>query len=558
MRGPRAKKQSKSPSTNGPSADDKPTAQTPATKSGSAPSPGPRSRPTRSTTLPPAPTDRTLDYAKCRDELKGIEPGEVVLAIEATHAWQQVMVPLLDDVDARRRAPRPGEAKRRGRPSQYSAHDFERMELLRRVLGLTSTKATRDWLTTDRACPTRAMFGLNRVRPHFGGKVRKLMEGIPSDGTMSDYRVNWFGEADRAAAYQLLERFLLIEKLMASPDGAAELDVLYADGSKLETHYTPPKMRKGEICNAELRPDSHGHLRSPITAPDAGFIPNTGGNADHSGAGWNIVFISTIRGTIVTRRCPPLNASESGTLTDMVEELGEVLSSFERRLRVMTTDGAFNSQALRAKLHDIGVVDNIHLSSHSTKASKSLKSVAQRDRKRYAIEGSRTWEADGHRQLHCKCGKGKTVRRVRVNAAGRAIVATQGECKHGCGTVRVQAGLWRLAKNPDRFVRCRPGEQDNADWTFGNPLTFHDEVAKSYGVPRYNAQEGMFGSQFTTRFSLLKNKRWFRRQTQVELEVSMVISITHGLSLMRYERMPAAAASPPGPGGAPPPLAAAA
>jgi hypothetical protein len=32
--------------------------------------------------LPSAPTDRTLDYAKCRDELKGIEPGEVVLAIE--------------------------------------------------------------------------------------------------------------------------------------------------------------------------------------------------------------------------------------------------------------------------------------------------------------------------------------------------------------------------------------------------------------------------------------------------------------------------------------------
>ena len=52
---------------------------------------GPKTRPSRSTTLPDAPTDRTLDYAKCRDELQGMCPGDTVLAFEATHAWQQVM-----------------------------------------------------------------------------------------------------------------------------------------------------------------------------------------------------------------------------------------------------------------------------------------------------------------------------------------------------------------------------------------------------------------------------------------------------------------------------------
>jgi hypothetical protein len=119
-----------------------------------------------------------------------------------------------------------------------------------------------------------------------------------------------------------------------------------------------------------------------------------------------------------------------------------------------------------------------------------------------------------------------------------------------------------MAKNPARFVRCRPGEHEHADWTFGNPLTFHDELAEAYGVPRYNSQEGMFGSQFTQRFSLLKNKRWFRRQTQVELEVSMVISITHALSIERYRRMANAlqvlGGAPQALGGAPPPLALAA
>ncbi len=87
-------------------------------------------------------------------------------------------------------------------------------------------------------------------------------------------------------------------------------------------------------------------------------------------------------------------------------------------------------------------------------------------------------------------------------------------------------------------------------------MTFHDEVAAGYGVPRYNAQEGMFGSQLTTRFNLLKGKRWFRRQAQVEMEVSMVISITHVLSIEFYRRM--AAAPPPLTQGAPPPLALAA
>lgn len=308
---------------------------------------GPKTRPSRSTTLPDAPTDRTLDYAKCRDALQGMCPGDTVLAFEATHAWQQVMVPVIDAVEERRRAPRPGENKRRGNPSQYTAHDFERMELLRRVLGKTSTQKTRDWLSSDRAKRTRELFGLDRDRLVVGGKARVLMAGIPSDGTMSDYRVKYFNTEERSAAYQLLERFLLVEKLLACPWAQDELDLIYADGSKLETHYTPPKMKGGVVCNAEPRPDRNGVMRCPITAPDAGFIPNNGSNADHAGAAWNILFISTIKGTILARRCVPINQPENKTLTSMVDELGEVLSSFEKRVRVLSADGAFNSRELR-------------------------------------------------------------------------------------------------------------------------------------------------------------------------------------------------------------------
>lgn len=466
------------------------------------------------------------------------------------------MVPLLDAVEARRRAPRPGERKRHGKPSQWTAHDFERLELLRRVIGAKSTQETRDWLAGDRAVRTRELFGMDRDRPVTGGKQRVLQGGIPSDGYMSDYRVKWFSEQERSDAHRLMERFLLIEKLMASPWGLEELDLLYADGSKLATHYTPPKKRHGKVCNAEPRPDRNGVMRCPITAPDAGFIPDKGTNSDHAGAAWNILFVSTIKGTILARRCVPINAPESGTLAGMVEELGEVLSQFERRLRVLSADGAFNSQTLRRKLHDIGIVENIHRSSHNSKKKGTKKGVKQRDDKRYRFEGSQTWFANGHREMSCKCTKGTVVRRITVNAAGKAIVASQGECEHGCGSIRVTAGLWRVSTDGKTFRKVRPGERESADWTIGNPLTFHDKVGESYGVPRYNAQEGMFGSQFTTRFKLLKNKRWFRRQAQVEMEVSMVISITHVLSIERYRRM--AAASPPLTQGAPPPPALAA
>ena len=55
--------------------------------------------------------------------------------------------------------------------------------------------------------------------------------------------------------------------------------ILYADGSKLETHYSPAKMKRGAVCNDEPRPDRHGVMRSSITAPDAGWVTNNGKNA---------------------------------------------------------------------------------------------------------------------------------------------------------------------------------------------------------------------------------------------------------------------------------------
>jgi hypothetical protein len=320
---------------------------------------GVRRRTSRNLSLPAPPVDRTLDYADRRPELKGIERGEKVLAVEQLEGLQMVVRPWLDRIDATRTQPRPGEGKRRGRAATYDAIDYWRLELLRRAIGARSTEGTRDWLTTDKAAATRRLIGFNVARPHFGGKARKYMSGIPSDGWMSDPARTGCRRSKLAQLVELLERWALAEKLRGIPGILDECRLLYADGSKAETHATPPKTRNGVVVNAKH-----------VTAPDAGFVPNTGSNADHAGCGCNILFITTAKRTVLAHRRVPLSHSGSKTLTDMVTELGQVLDQLHTKaLRVLSSEAAFNSRELRRELQAVGVLENIHLSRHGNENS---------------------------------------------------------------------------------------------------------------------------------------------------------------------------------------------
>jgi hypothetical protein len=132
----------------------------------------------RTDALPEPSPDRTVDYAECRPELKGMEPGETVLAIEKTEGFIQQIRPALARIDRDRRRPRSGERKRRGTAPRYHAIDYWRLEMLRRVISKHSTKDTRDWLTTDRAKRTRELLGFDQPRAHYGGKPPKLTAGV--------------------------------------------------------------------------------------------------------------------------------------------------------------------------------------------------------------------------------------------------------------------------------------------------------------------------------------------------------------------------------------------
>jgi hypothetical protein len=500
-------------------------------------------RASRSATLPPPPEDRTLDYAASREELRDIEPGEIVLAVEQVEGFREVVRPALEAADEARLAPREGEKKRRGRHPSFHALDYWRLEVLRRVIASHSTQATRDWLTTDKAQRTRELLGFDKARAHYGGKAKRWMAGVPSDGWMSDFRVKWLPEGQLASLMEQLERWALAEKMATLPEMREECRILFADGSKLETHAAAPIVRKDEDGNVievvnEWKKGRDGELVPGITAPEAGYVPNKGHNADHSGHGWNVVMVMSSKGTVLAHRNVPMHAGENTTLIEMAPEVGQVLGTLGGpELRVLTTDCNFHSHELRRKLREIGIIENTHLSSHAKRPS-SQEDAKERKGKRYPIDRHPNWFLNGHRELVCSCGKGKTSRVAAMDPmTGKATARLKGECPE-CKSVIITSGLWMQTTNASgKFQQCLPHDKARVEWDIGNPLTFNDPLSKAYGVARFNGQEGAFGSQFTQRFGLLKNKRWFYRQSQVDLEVAAVVTITHALSLERWRRM---------------------
>ncbi|MBA2794872.1 MAG: hypothetical protein H0U32_12895 [Thermoleophilaceae bacterium] len=81
-----------------------------------------------------------------------------------------------------------------------------------------------------------------------------------------------------------------------------------------------------------------------------------------------------------------------------------------------------------------------------------------------------------------------------------------------------------------------PGEEDMADWTFGNPLTFNDPFAARYGSGRFGHQEGFHGA-LVNRFRFLKTKHWYRRGNQARLDATMTFCVMHAVAMEQRRRV---------------------
>lgn len=488
----------------------------------------------------PAPSDHVqVPYAKVRDLHAGATPGEITLRILRSEAWQKVMVPILDEID-----------DRRGPQSLYSAHELEAAILFQRTAGERGYKAARGLLAGDMHNDARALLGFDqpRGRKTRGNPLRWRRAGIPSEATLSRWRTKFFTHDQRAEAYAALVAELR-QRIAPMLDHGARL--LYLDGSKIETHYTAPKFKRrtGEIVNP-----------TKITCPDAGFVPPSAG-PDHSGHGWNAVVLMTEDGVPMAHRVVKLNEQERNAAVDV---LGDFMREIEPLLpddvRVLTADGGFFSPRVQSAARATGCVENIHNASHATQP-KTQRQVTKLARMRFKIQDYPNWHADGFRRIHCACGQASIARRAWRDRDGRAQVRLEGSCEN-CGSISITSGRWRQAKNPNRYVRCLPGEV--GDLQFGNPLTYTDDMSGIYGKRRHGHQEGTFGHSLTQRFELVKGKRWFRRKAQADADTNLVFSVMLTLAELQYNAQRTGAAPPPlvplggRPSAAPPPLALAA
>jgi hypothetical protein len=367
---------------------------------------------------------------------------------------------------------------------------------------------------------------------------------------MARYRNDWMPEDERRDASMRFDRALALELVEVDPEGTKrEAEVLMADGSVKETCHAVPiyrKLKKGEKRQPGERPINEfrtdrktGELVPGITCPEGGYI--AGGSA-HAGSGFNFVPVMDQGGNIVSWSLTALNVPENVALYDQRAALNEYLRHVGVELSILTTDTAFHStpeQGMpRGAWHDIRVIENIGLSSHSDSDVSVAKAIKRRKQRINLAWNDKFW-LDGHRQGHCKHGKAKVVRRVdeRAHHPGVTVrteyVCTSKDKADFCGSVTLTAGGYRPADNGKTLVKTKKEDQHLADWNAGNFMTFDDaEYTKKFGFLRNSMQEGFFGAQLTNRLATLE-KRWIRRMAQAEIDIAMSLSILCAAKIAR-------------------------
>lgn len=464
----------------------------------------------------PKPGSGEVPYAKSRPELKGFSEAQITRQILDSQAWKEIVKPVLDQLDKERA--RPGKEK-----PLYSSEELESVLLYQRVCGFASYKRARNALAGDRG-EARQLLGFDKPRNR-NRRVVKLFDGVPSEATVSRHRAR-FGERRRLEVYLALEQRLLTEHL-ADPELQEEARILNLDGTKIQTHYTAP------IIDPKTKETIND---ARVTAPEAGYVPHRAG-PDKSGHGWNLVSITSTTGVPLAWKVVPLNVSEKKVSIELVRDdfAKRVKPHLKRdKLSVLSADGAFAKQELRAELRCLGIVENIHVVSHG-EMEESKANAAKNAAKRIPIQGYKTWFTNGHRELVCACGAGTTIRRLSLDRDGKAVARNEGTCKN-CGSITITSGDWRKAKNPDRWMRINPQNQhEKPDLLMGNPLTFNDRVAAEYGRRRFGHHEGFHGA-LVSRFGLIKDKRWFRRLDEAKIATAITFCVMHVAAIEQRRR----------------------
>jgi hypothetical protein len=502
----------------------------------------PRKRRLRCGTTWPEPIKGDVPYANSRPELAGLCLGKKVRLVMSTPAWDEMMRPVLDALDAER--PKMGPA-----PS-YSSEELESCLLFQSLAGVSTYGKARALLAGDRGEQDRGALGFDHPRKRVGRSLRLVRSSdyVPSEATVWRHKSR-FGLDRHAAAYRVLFEALVREHFEEFPELADEAQLVHWDGSALLSHYT----------SFERKDPKTGEVKPP-TLTGGGFMPRTEDNSGKDGHGFCMVAAVTQTGLPLGARLMPIQDDEATAARSILEdEWRRIVAPYlcEEKVRVMAGDGAYSGSKMRAAVHRAGFVPNTHTVSHA-KRERSLNYAKERRAARLAIRGCKDWHLNGLHELFCRCGEGKTYRRVGKKRNGEAVARLEGSCRN-CGSVSLTAGQWRLFENKKAVAKALPTEKDKIDWRIGNPLTFDDPVSKRYGKARYGHGEGFHGT-LVTRFGLLREKAWYRDRRQAERDVMQVFCAMH--SIAKHQRRLAAHGAPGAPltgaSGPPPPLARAA
>jgi hypothetical protein len=538
--------------------------------------------------------DRAVPYAKSNEHLKAYAEEGILETFLKSPAWQAVMGPALKAHDEKTRY-KNGKVE-----PAYEAWQLEAVLLYQRICGFGSYKRTRTVLASDVGAGARKLAGLNKKRNK--DKVMKLRDGVPSEATMSRYRMSFAPdqslptfERQRAAFKargELYAKFeqVLLEEHLKDPELRKEARLLYMDGTAVHTHYTCRITKKGEVQNDEPRrrekcgrvrvEDEQGNVvwdgvpndeewarieanggpgqRYWTITSNGGFLGYKAGR-NRAGHGWNLIIICTQSGVPLVWRVVPLNYSEKRAGREVLGDLGERvmphLGPRDEGETVLTADAGFTGNRTRKACRKIGIHENIQLVSGSDSA-RSKAHRAKRDKQVIPFKGKKhkDWFTNGHRELKCRCGKAHIFRRPGRDKDGAAVCRVEGSCEN-CGSFTVTSGQWLLAYNPMQWVQVMPWERERADLLLGNPLTFNEPLAKEFGQGRFGQQEGFFGAM-SRRFGVNNGKRWVRWGEQVELEVSMTFCVMHVMAMEQRKLAADGAALGPAPPGQVIPLAA--
>jgi hypothetical protein len=493
---------------------------------------------------PQPPEDHEVLYANKRSDLKRRDPSEYLVWVYETEAWQQIMVPALDEVEeewARRR-------RGRGTEIRWTSHQFEAVFFFRFCAGKLSIRQARKALTGEDGVAARATIFADPAARR-GGSAAKRSQDVPSEAGLSRHRKRLPDER-RLELYRALFERIVTEHLETFEEFRDECRILDMDGALMRTVHQTPMIET-------LPPGFIGPPRclnaKRVHCWDGGYIPEGSSSDGHSGRGYGHQAMVTSTGLPLEIEVTPFHHSEKVAGVKLVRQFAEHVRPHldPDKIVVLTADGGFNTPDLRRACIDAGVVENCHPQTHSI-TETTVKRIEELTREAWLIDGYPNWRGNPLREPFCLCGEGRTARRMTMRR-GKAIARIVGECRN-CGSICITRGQYRKGLNPNRYVRMQPGDPpESADWLFGNPLTYNDKLSRIYGKGRFGHNEG-YNSSLANRFQICADAaRRITSLTQAQIEAYGVAVAQHAIA-MNYRRMTAAPPGPvPLPAPAPPP-----